>query len=127
VSAGRNVDWIRAGALGDLEAAVPIKHVPAQRAVPQQYLPAEVREMLTGWTIVRIGYSLLHFGVMFVARPTAEVATLPVGAGVVSRREAILSAGLVFVVAGRADDLRRPDPSPDPGTPPTTSVSPQPR
>lgn len=33
-----------------------------------EYLPEEVREMLSGWTIVKLGYSLLHFNVVFVAR-----------------------------------------------------------
>ena len=33
-----------------------------------EYLPDEVREMLSGWTVTRLGYSLLHFNVTFVAR-----------------------------------------------------------
>jgi ubiquinone/menaquinone biosynthesis C-methylase UbiE len=33
-----------------------------------QYLPSEVREMLAGWKVERLGYSLLHFNVVFVAR-----------------------------------------------------------
>jgi len=33
-----------------------------------EYLPAEVRKMLAGWTVERLRYSLLHFNVMFVAR-----------------------------------------------------------
>ena len=31
-------------------------------------LPEEVRAMLEGWTVLHLGYSLLHFNVMFVAR-----------------------------------------------------------
>jgi SAM-dependent methyltransferase len=33
-----------------------------------EYLPNEVREMLSGWTIEHLGYSLLRFNVLFVAR-----------------------------------------------------------
>jgi SAM-dependent methyltransferase len=33
-----------------------------------EYLPGEVREMLSRWKIEKLGYSLLHFNVMFVAR-----------------------------------------------------------
>jgi len=42
---------------------------PHSEPFHNEYLPAEVRQLLTGWTIERIGYSLLHFNVMFVARP----------------------------------------------------------
>jgi len=33
-----------------------------------EYLPDEVRAMLTGWTVEHLRYSLLHFNVLFVAR-----------------------------------------------------------
>ena len=33
-----------------------------------EYLPTEVRSMLAGWKVERLGYSLLHFNVVFVAR-----------------------------------------------------------
>jgi SAM-dependent methyltransferase len=33
-----------------------------------EYLPQEVQEMLSGWSIERLGYSLLHFNVVFIAR-----------------------------------------------------------
>ena len=33
-----------------------------------EYLPDEVRTMLTGWTVEHLRYSLLHFNVLFVAR-----------------------------------------------------------
>jgi len=33
-----------------------------------EYLPHEVRAMLTGWTVEHLRYSLLHFNVLFVAR-----------------------------------------------------------
>jgi ubiquinone/menaquinone biosynthesis C-methylase UbiE len=41
---------------------------PHSEPFHHQYLPHEVREMLTGWSIVSLRYSLLHFNVMFVAR-----------------------------------------------------------
>jgi ubiquinone/menaquinone biosynthesis C-methylase UbiE len=33
-----------------------------------EYVPDEVRAMLTGWTVEHLRYSLLHFNVLFVAR-----------------------------------------------------------
>ena len=44
---------------------------PHSEPFHNEYLPSEVREMLTDWTVLRLGYSLLHFNVMFVARRTA--------------------------------------------------------
>lgn len=41
---------------------------PHSEPFHNEYLPHEVREMLTGWTVLRLGYSLLRFNVMFVAR-----------------------------------------------------------
>ena len=41
---------------------------PHSEPFHNEYLPHEVREMLAGWRIERLGYSLLHFNVMFVAR-----------------------------------------------------------
>jgi SAM-dependent methyltransferase len=41
---------------------------PHSEPFHNEYLPHEVREMLTGWKIERIYYSLLRFNVMFVAR-----------------------------------------------------------
>jgi SAM-dependent methyltransferase len=41
---------------------------PHSEPFHNEYLPHEVREMLAGWTIVHLGYSALHFNVMFVAR-----------------------------------------------------------
>jgi len=41
---------------------------PHSEPFHNEYLPDEVREMLTGWSIEHIGYSLLHFNVLFVAR-----------------------------------------------------------
>ena len=43
---------------------------PHSEPFHNEYLPDEVRSMLRGWTIERIGYSLMHFNVMFVARRT---------------------------------------------------------
>ena len=44
---------------------------PHSEPFHNEYLPHEVREMLAGWSVQRIGYSLLHFNVMFVARVDA--------------------------------------------------------
>jgi SAM-dependent methyltransferase len=44
---------------------------PHSEPFHNEYLPHEVREMLAGWDIVRLHYSLLHFNVMFVARNPA--------------------------------------------------------
>ena len=44
---------------------------PHSEPFHNEYLPDEVRDMLTGWSIEHIGYSLLHFNVLFVARKTA--------------------------------------------------------
>ena len=41
---------------------------PHSEPFHNEYLPDEVRDMLTGWSIEHIGYSLLHFNVLFVAR-----------------------------------------------------------
>ncbi len=41
---------------------------PHSEPFHNEYLPNEVREMLSGWTILHLGYSLLRFNVMFVAR-----------------------------------------------------------
>jgi ubiquinone/menaquinone biosynthesis C-methylase UbiE len=41
---------------------------PHSEPFHNEYLPGEVREMLEGWTVLRLGYSLLRFNVMFVAR-----------------------------------------------------------
>jgi SAM-dependent methyltransferase len=41
---------------------------PHSEPFHNEYLPHEVREMLAGWSILHLGYSLLHFNVMFVAR-----------------------------------------------------------
>jgi ubiquinone/menaquinone biosynthesis C-methylase UbiE len=41
---------------------------PHSEPFHNEYLPHEVREMLGGWTVLHLGYSLLHFNVMFVAR-----------------------------------------------------------
>jgi SAM-dependent methyltransferase len=41
---------------------------PHSEPFHNEYLPHEVREMLSGWSIQRLGYSLLHFNVMFVAQ-----------------------------------------------------------
>jgi SAM-dependent methyltransferase len=41
---------------------------PHSEPFHNEYLPDEVRQMLTGWTIREIRYSLLHFNVMFVAQ-----------------------------------------------------------
>lgn len=41
---------------------------PHSEPFHNEYLPDEVREMLSGWTILHLGYSMLHFNVMFVAR-----------------------------------------------------------
>jgi SAM-dependent methyltransferase len=43
---------------------------PHSEPFHNEYLPDEVRSMLRGWTIERLGYSLMHFNVMFVARRT---------------------------------------------------------
>ena len=44
---------------------------PHSEPFHNEYLPHEVREMLAGWTIESLRYSLLHFNVLFVARKTA--------------------------------------------------------
>ncbi len=44
---------------------------PHSEPFHNEYLPNEVREMLTGWQIVSLRYSLLHFNVLFVARKAA--------------------------------------------------------
>ena len=41
---------------------------PHSEPFHNEYLPHEVREMLTGWTVEHVRYSLLHFNVLFVAR-----------------------------------------------------------
>jgi len=40
---------------------------PHSEPFHNEYLPSEVREMLAGWHIDHISYSLLHFNVLFVA------------------------------------------------------------
>ncbi|MEP7216812.1 MAG: class I SAM-dependent methyltransferase [Anaerolineaceae bacterium] len=40
---------------------------PHSEPFHNEYLPDEVRAMLSGWSIKRLGYSLLHFNVVFVA------------------------------------------------------------
>ena len=44
---------------------------PHSEPFHNEYLPHEVRDMLAGWEILRLRYSLLHFNVMFVARKPA--------------------------------------------------------
>ncbi len=44
---------------------------PHSEPFHNEYLPREVREMLDGWTISRVWYSLLRFNVMFVAHKPA--------------------------------------------------------
>jgi hypothetical protein len=41
---------------------------PHSEPFHNEYLPNEVREMLAGWDIKRLRYSLLHFNVLFVAQ-----------------------------------------------------------
>lgn len=41
---------------------------PHSEPFHNEYLPHEVRAMLTDWSVLHLGYSLLHFNVMFVAR-----------------------------------------------------------
>ena len=41
---------------------------PHSEPFHNEYLPSEVRAMLDGWNIRRLGYSLLHFNVVFVAQ-----------------------------------------------------------
>ncbi len=41
---------------------------PHSEPFHNEYLPHEVRAMLTGWTVEHLSYSLLHFNVLFVAR-----------------------------------------------------------
>jgi ubiquinone/menaquinone biosynthesis C-methylase UbiE len=41
---------------------------PHSEPFHNEYLPNEVREMLAGWDIQHLSYSLLHFNVLFVAR-----------------------------------------------------------
>lgn len=41
---------------------------PHSEPFHNEYLPHEVREMLAGWSVEVLAYSLLHFNVMFVAR-----------------------------------------------------------
>lgn len=42
---------------------------PHSEPFHNEYLPHEVRAMLAGWHIEHLRYSLLHFNVLFVARP----------------------------------------------------------
>ena len=44
---------------------------PHSEPFHNEYLPAEVRAMLAGWTVEYLRYSLLHFNVLFVARKEA--------------------------------------------------------
>ena len=44
---------------------------PHSEPFHNEYMPHEVREMLSGWQVQKLGYSLLHFNVMFVARKPA--------------------------------------------------------
>ncbi len=44
---------------------------PHSEPFHNEYLPHEMREMLSGWSVLHLGYSLLHFNVMFVARVDA--------------------------------------------------------
>jgi SAM-dependent methyltransferase len=41
---------------------------PHSEPFHNEYLPSEVREMLSGWNVEHLRYSLLHFNVLFVAR-----------------------------------------------------------
>jgi ubiquinone/menaquinone biosynthesis C-methylase UbiE len=41
---------------------------PHSEPFHNEYLPDEVREMLAGWEVHHLSYSLLHFNVLFVAR-----------------------------------------------------------
>jgi len=41
---------------------------PHSEPFHNEYLPDEVRTMLNGWKVAHLGYSLLHFNVLFVAR-----------------------------------------------------------
>ena len=41
---------------------------PHSEPFHNEYLPGEVREMLAGWDLQHLSYSLLHFNVLFVAR-----------------------------------------------------------
>ena len=41
---------------------------PHSEPFHNEYLPDEVREMLSGWQVEQLRYSLLHFNVLFVAR-----------------------------------------------------------
>ncbi len=41
---------------------------PHSEPFHHEYLPHEVREMLGGWDLEHLSYSLLHFNVLFVAR-----------------------------------------------------------
>ena len=44
---------------------------PHSEPFHNEYLPDEVREMLQGWSVEQLRYSLLHFNVLFVARKEA--------------------------------------------------------
>lgn len=44
---------------------------PHSEPFHNEYLPDEVREMLSGWKLEHLSYSLLHFNVLFVARKDA--------------------------------------------------------
>jgi ubiquinone/menaquinone biosynthesis C-methylase UbiE len=41
---------------------------PHSEPFHNEYLPDEVRDMLAGWEVQHLSYSLLHFNVLFVAR-----------------------------------------------------------
>lgn len=42
---------------------------PHSEPFHNEYLPHEVRAMFAGWRIEHLGYSLMHFNVLFVVRP----------------------------------------------------------
>ena len=44
---------------------------PHSEPFHNEYLPGEVREMLAGWDVEHLSYSLLHFNVLFIARTPA--------------------------------------------------------
>ena len=44
---------------------------PHSEPFHNEYLPNEVREMLSGWNVEHLRYSMLHFNVLFVARKEA--------------------------------------------------------
>ena len=86
-AARRCADRIGAGAVVVWRLRFLSSTCPHSEPFHNEYLPNEVRSMLRGWTIERLGYSLLHFNVLFVARKELTEGTGAVGLALSYRAE----------------------------------------